>query len=218
MKKIIDLKIKSKNFKHNNVTSLQNFSLAVNQGETIAITGDFGVGKSTLLNILGLLDSKYEGYYNLFGHDMKEMSEKEKASMRNNQIGFVLQESSLINNLTIKENILLPRLYNTDIPRSELGKRMMDLARSLDIINVLDKKPLECSGGQKSRAAFARAVIMHPKLILADEPTASLDESNKENMISVLKNFNQNNDVTILIVTHDLDVANRFLHQLILKS
>ncbi|MFV8805660.1 ABC transporter ATP-binding protein [Aerococcus urinaeequi] len=218
MKKIIDLKIKSKNFKHNNVTSLQNFSLAVNQGETIAITGDSGVGKSTLLNILGLLDSKYEGYYNLFGHDMKKMSEKEKASMRNNQIGFVLQESSLINNLTIKENILLPRLYNTDIPRSELGKRMMDLARSLDIINVLDKKPLECSGGQKSRAAFARAVIMHPKLILADEPTASLDESNKENMISVLKNFNQNNDVTILIVTHDLDVANRFLHQLILKS
>ena len=218
MKKIIDLKIESKNFKHNNVTSLQNFSLAVNQGETIAITGDSGVGKSTLLNILGLLDSKYEGHYNLFGHDMKEMSEKEKASMRNNQIGFVLQESSLINNLTIKENILLPRLYNTDIPRSELGKRMMDLARSLDIINVLDKKPLECSGGQKSRAAFARAVIMHPKLILADEPTASLDESNKENMISVLKNFNQNNDVTILIVTHDLDVANRFLHQLILKS
>lgn len=161
-----------------------------------------------MLNILGLLDRDYNGYYTLLGSSTKEMSLSQFAEWRNQRIGFVLQESALINTLTIEENIKLPMLY------AKLGEKhepmnFESVIDGIDIAHILNKKPLECSGGEKSRAVFARAVIMKPQLLLCDEPTASLDGENKEKLLSLLYKMNQEYGTTIITVTHDMDVANR---------
>lgn len=210
MTKIIDLKIQEKNYrsKKTNLSLLHGFDLEVYSGERIAIVGKSGAGKTTLLNILGLLDRDYNGYYTLFGSSTKEMSLSQFAEWRNQRIGFVLQESALINTLTIEENIKLPMLY------AKLGEKhepmnFESVIDGIDIAHILNKKPLECSGGEKSRAVFARAVIMKPQLLLCDEPTASLDGENKEKLLSLLYKMNQEYGTTIITVTHDMDVANR---------
>lgn len=210
MTKIIDLKIQEKNYrsKKTNLSLLHGFDLEVYSGERIAIVGKSGAGKTTLLNILGLLDRDYNGYYTLLGSSTKEMSLSQFAEWRNQRIGFVLQESALINTLTIEENIKLPMLY------AKLGEKhepmnFESVIDGIDIAHILNKKPLECSGGEKSRAVFARAVIMKPQLLLCDEPTASLDGENKEKLLSLLYKMNQEYGTTIITVTHDMDVANR---------
>lgn len=210
MTKIIDLKIQEKNYrsKKTNLSLLHGFDLEVYSGERIAIVGKSGAGKTTLLNILGLLDRDYNGYYTLLGSSTKEMSLSQFAEWRNQRIGFVLQESALINTLTIEENIKLPMLY------AKLGEKhepmnFESVIDGIDIAHILNKKPLECSGGEKSRAVFARAVIMKPQLLLCDEPTASLDGENKEKILSLLYKMNQEYGTTIITVTHDMDVANR---------
>lgn len=210
MTKIIDLKIQEKNYrsKKTNLSLLHGFDLEVYSGERIAIVGKSGAGKTTLLNILGLLDRDYNGYYTLLGSSTKEMSLSQFAEWRNQRIGFVLQESALINTLTIEENIKLPMLY------AKLGEKhepmnFESVIDGIDIAHILNKKPLECSGGEKSRAVFARAVIMKPQLLLCDEPTASLDGENKEKILSLLYKMNQDYGTTIITVTHDMDVANR---------
>lgn len=210
MTKIIDLKIQEKNYrsKKTNLSLLHGFDLEVYSSERIAIVGKSGAGKTTLLNILGLLDRDYNGYYTLLGSSTKEMSLSQFAEWRNQRIGFVLQESALINTLTIEENIKLPMLY------AKLGEKhepmnFESVIDGIDIAHILNKKPLECSGGEKSRAVFARAVIMKPQLLLCDEPTASLDGENKEKLLSLLYKMNQEYGTTIITVTHDMDVANR---------
>ena len=199
MTKIIDLTIKEKMYKNKKscLSILNDFKLEVNCGERIAIVGKSGVGKSTLLNILGLLDRNYSGSYTLFGSRTNDLNLSQLAEWRNQKIGFVLQESALINSLTIEENIKLPLLY----AKSGKNRKLEDfesIANVIGIEPILKKKPLECSGGEKSRVVFARAVIMKPQLILCDEPTASLDGDN-----------NQEFNTTIITVTHDLEVANR---------
>ncbi len=210
MTKIIDLTIKEKMYKNKKscLSILNDFKLEVNCGERIAIVGKSGVGKSTLLNILGLLDRNYSGSYTLFGSRTNDLNLSQLAEWRNQKIGFVLQESALINSLTIEENIKLPLLY----AKSGKNRKLEDfesIANVIGIEPILKKKPLECSGGEKSRVVFARAVIMKPQLILCDEPTASLDGDNKERIIALLFKMNQEFNTTIITVTHDLEVANR---------
>ena len=216
MNKIIDLCVKEKAYKNikTPATILRDFKLEVSSGETIAIVGKSGVGKTSLLNILGLLDRNYSGTYTLFGANTNEADLSQLAAWRNEKIGFVLQESALIDSLTIEDNIKLPLLYSKS-GSSSASATYSRIVDTIGIQSILKKKPLECSGGEKARAVFARAVILNPPLILCDEPTASLDPENKENLLSLLSRMNQEYHATIITVTHDIDVANR--HEKIIK-
>lgn len=207
MSNIIELKIKDKIFSSQSFSILKDFSLIVEYGETVAIVGESGVGKTSLLNIIGLLDKKYQGTYRLFDVETNELSQKSLANWRNKEIGFVLQESSLINSLTLEDNIKLPFMYANLEKEPDAIKHFNRVVKKLGIESILKKKPLECSGGQRTRAAFARGIIMKPKLILADEPTASLDYENKENLMELLFDLNKENGSTVITVTHDLSVA-----------
>ncbi len=210
VKKIIDLNIKEKVYKSKKtqLSILNDFKLEVYAGEKIAIVGKSGVGKTTLLNILGLLDRNYSGNYTLFGSSTIDLNLTQLATLRNQKIGFVLQESALINSLTIEDNIKLPLLYAKPSGINNI-EDFQNVINALGINSILKKKPLECSGGEKSRAVFARAIIMKPELILCDEPTASLDGENKDNIVNLLFKMNQQLNTTIITVTHDLEVANR---------
>lgn len=209
MNSIIKLEIQKKTFKKKGFSILNDFKLEVEPGERLCIIGESGVGKTSLLNIIGLLDTQYQGSYMLFGSSVKDLSPNKLAEWRNQKIGFVLQESALINSLTIEDNIKLPLMYaniEKDLTVQDHFKRIVN---KLGIEPILKKKPLDCSGGQRSRAAFARAVIMNPQIILSDEPTASLDLENKEKIINLLFDMNKEFNTTVITVTHDLDVANR---------
>lgn len=210
MTRIIDLSIQEKAYKgkKTNISLLNDLRLEINSGERIAIVGKSGAGKTTLLNILGLLDRDYTGSYTLFGSNTNDMNLSQLAEWRNQRIGFVLQESALINTLSIEENIRLPLLYTKAGEKLE-AEEFESIIDGIDIASILNKKPLECSGGEKSRAVFARAIIMKPQLILCDEPTASLDGENKERILSLLYKMNQEFGTTIITVTHDMEVANR---------
>lgn len=209
MTDIIKLDISQKNFKNKNFSILKDFSLNIREGEKVSIIGESGVGKSSLLNILGLLDTKFQGEYTLFDSNIKDLSQDKLSQWRNQKIGFVLQDSALINSLSIEDNIKLPLMYaklEKDLNAEDHFKRIVN---KIGLDSILKKKPLECSGGQRSRAVFARGIIMQPQIILSDEPTASLDTKNKNNIIDLLFDMNNEFNTTIITVTHDLDVANR---------
>lgn len=212
MTKIIDLKIKEKIYKNKKlqISILNNFNLEVNAGEKIAIVGESGVGKSSLLNIIGLLDRDYNGEYTLFDSRTNSLYTSELAQWRNQKIGFVLQESALINSLTIEDNIKLPLLYADSRKKEFKQEDFENVINAIDIKSILKKKPLECSGGEKARAVFARGIIMKPQIILADEPTASLDVENRERIVNLLFKMNKEFNTTIITVTHDLEMANRY--------
>ena len=212
MTKIIDLRIKEKIYKSrkSQISILNDFNLEVNTGEKIAIVGESGVGKSSLLNILGLLDRNYDGEYTLFGSPTEHLLTSELAQWRNQRIGFVLQESALINSLTIEDNIKLPLLYADSRKKEFKQEDFENVINAIDIKSILKKKPLECSGGEKARAVFARGIIMKPQIILADEPTASLDVENRERIVNLLFKMNKEFNTTIITVTHDLEMANRY--------
>lgn len=211
MTNVIDLRVEHKTYNKRRpaVTVLDGFSLSVAQGEKVAIAGESGVGKSSLLNILGLIDQRYSGSYTILGRNAREMSDRESSAWRNERIGFVLQESALIHSLSIADNIKLPMLYARSIDRRGQQGRFEEIVDTLDIGSILHKKPLECSGGEKGRAAFARGVMMAPPLILADEPTASLDLENRSRMMHLLFGLNRDHGSTIVTVTHDIDVAHQ---------
>ena len=212
MTKIIDLSVKEKIYKSRKaqISILNDFRLEVAAGEKIAIVGESGAGKSSLLNIIGLLDRNYAGEYTLFGSPTDQLHTSQLAQWRNQRIGFVLQESALINSLTVEDNIKLPFLYAS---RDKKGVGEIEdfdtVISAIGIRYILKKKPLECSGGERARAVFARGIVMKPQLILADEPTASLDVENRERIVALLFNMNKEFNTTIITVTHDLDIANR---------
>ncbi|TCI21662.1 ABC transporter ATP-binding protein [Exiguobacterium sp. SL-10] len=209
MNRIMKLKIQNKTFKQKGFSILNDFELEIQPGERVSIIGESGVGKTSLLNIIGLLDTQYEGSYELFGSAVKELSRNKLAEWRNQKIGFVLQDSALINSLTIEDNIKLPLLYANIEKNPSAQKHFERIVQKIGIEPILKKKPLECSGGQRSRAVFARAVMMNPQIILSDEPTASLDSKNKEKIIDLLFEMNKEFNTTVITVTHDLDVAHR---------
>ena len=211
MRKIIDLSIKEKVYKSkkSQLSILSNFNLEVAAGEKIAIVGESGVGKSSLLNIIGLIDRDYDGEYALLGSLTNNLHTSELAQWRNQKIGFVLQESALINSLTIEDNIKLPLLYADSGKKEFKPEDFESVITAIGIKPILKKKPLECSGGEKARAVFARGIIMKPQIILADEPTASLDMENRERIVALLFKMNKEFNTTIITVTHDLEIANR---------
>lgn len=209
MRSMIDIQIEEKIFTKSKLSILKGFSMQVGAGEKLAIVGESGVGKSSLLNILGLLDRDYRGEYYLFGEKTNELDEKVLAKWRNQRIGFVLQESAMINSLTVEKNIQLPFLYMESKDRNSLLENFTQIVKEIGIESILQKKPLDCSGGERARAVFARGILMKPEVLLADEPTSSLDTENKERIIHSLFEMNQKFGTTIITVTHDLDMAKR---------
>jgi ABC-type antimicrobial peptide transport system, ATPase component len=209
MRSMIDIQIEEKIFTKSKLSILKGFSMQVEAGEKLAIVGESGVGKSSLLNILGLLDRDYRGEYYLFGEKTNGVDEKVLAKWRNQRIGFVLQESAMIHSLTVEKNIQLPFLYMESKDRNSLLENFTQIVKEIGIESILQKKPLDCSGGERARAVFARGILMKPEVLLADEPTSSLDTENKERIIHSLFEMNQKFGTTIITVTHDLDMAKR---------
>lgn len=187
---------------------LKGVSLEVERGEMVALMGASGSGKSTLLNVLGLLDTYDEGSYRLAGELMEDLSEDESAEMRGKHIGFVFQSFNLISFKTAVENVALPLYYQG----VGLRERIKKAEYYLDRVGLLDWKdhlPNEMSGGQKQRVSMARALIAKPTILLADEPTGALDSKTTDEVMNLLKEVNQEDGLTMLIVTHEQDVADR---------
>jgi putative ABC transport system ATP-binding protein len=180
--------------------ALSQVSMEIQKGEFVSIMGPSGCGKSTLLNILGLLDNPSEGNYYFLGQDVSGHSEKQRARLRKENIGFIFQNFNLIDELTVFENVELPLIYLGHSSR-ERKKRVEDVLEKMQITHRKKHFPLQLSGGQQQRVAVARAVVANPKLILADEPTGNLDSANGEEVMNLIDNLNKSG-TTVIIVTH----------------
>lgn len=200
----------------NQVTALDNVTFTVEQGEYVAIMGESGSGKTTLLNILAALDKPTSGNVNLDGKTLSSINEKEIAAFRRDNLGFVFQEFNLLDTFTLKDNIFLP-LVLAKKNYEEMETRLKPISVQLGIEKILDKYPYEVSGGQKQRAAVARALISQPKLILADEPTGALDSRSTDSLLDVFEKINQDGQ-TVLMVTHSTKAASRAGRVLFIKD
>ena len=187
---------------------LKGIDLAIERGEFVSIMGASGSGKSTLLNILGILDNYDTGEYWLDGKLIKDLSEKQAADYRNRMIGFVFQSFNLISFKTAVENVELP-LYYQGVPRKKRHEMAMEYLEKLGLTDWASHFPNEMSGGQKQRVAIARALITHPRIILADEPTGALDSKTSVEVMDLLAKLNEEEKVTMIIVTHDPTVAEK---------
>lgn len=190
----------------NTVTALKNVSFAISAGEFVAIMGASGSGKSTTMNIMGLLDSPTSGVYQLLGRDVSSLSRNELASLRNQYIGFVFQSFFLLPKLTVLENVCLPLQYRS-LTTAEIARRSVQILDQVGMSTYLDHRPTELSGGQQQRVAIARALVGEPSLILADEPTGALDSVTSQQVLELLKTVHQKRDVTVVMITHDEQVA-----------
>lgn len=202
MKTILKMENVKKSFGsgHNEIQALKGIDLAVNQGEFVSIIGPSGSGKSTFLTIAGGLQSPSSGKISINGLDFTPLSEKERSKLRFKEIGFILQSSNLIPYLTIEEQFLLIDKINHEKLTSKKGS---ELLKSLDILNLKDKHPSDLSGGERQRAAIARALFNEPNLILADEPTASLDTEHAYQVVDLLRQEAHLKNKATIMVTHD---------------
>jgi ABC-type lipoprotein export system ATPase subunit len=192
------------------VTILNNLSLQVEQGEAIAVVGPSGSGKSTLLNIMGALDKPTSGYVNFDGNNLAEMSENELAYIRNTEIGFIFQLHHLLPQCTVLENVLIPTIpQNKKRGNEKFINRAKKLLEEVGLENHFDYFPAQLSGGEQQRVAVVRALINRPKLLLADEPTGSLDQTSANNLGQILIDLNKAENVTLIVVTHSHDLAKR---------
>lgn len=182
--------------------ALKGISFKVSKGEFVGIMGSSGAGKSTLLNIISTIDLPSSGNVYIEDKNIIKMKQNELSDFRRDNLGFVFQDSNLLDTLTIKENIMLPlSLKNEKV--SVIESRIKEVSKSLNIESILDKYPNEVSGGQKQRGAVCRAIVIKPSLILADEPTGALDSKSARDLLNSLLKLNRDNDSTILMVTHD---------------
>lgn len=186
--------------------ALRDVSIEIGRGEMVAIMGKSGSGKTTLLNIIGTLDSFDDGEYIYDGNNVAKMSDGKKAALRASEIGFVNQEFMLLNKKTATENVALP-LYFNDTPYLKIRKRARAAIAEMGISEQSNKKITAMSGGQKQRVAIARALVIEPSLILADEPTGALDRATADEIIGCIRRLNKENGITVIIVTHDAEVA-----------
>lgn len=198
-------KVYTTRFGGNKVEALRNVSFSVERGEYVAIMGESGSGKTTLLNILAALDKPTSGIVSLEGQDFSKIKESDIAAFRRDNLGFVFQDFNLLDTFSLEDNIYLP-LVLAGKHHTEMKQRLMPIAEQLGIKGILNKYPYEVSGGQKQRAAVARALITNPKLVLADEPTGALDSKATDEMLRLFSTINLNGQ-TILMVTHSAKAA-----------
>lgn len=209
-------KIYTTRFGGNQVQALSDVSFSVETGEYVAIMGESGSGKTTLLNILAALDQPTSGKVFLDGKDLTMVKEREIAVFRRDNLGFVFQDFNLLDTFSLKDNIFLPLVLAGKSPK-EMELRLNPIAEQLGITHLLEKYPYEVSGGQKQRAAVARALISKPKLILADEPTGALDSKSTDGLLDVFSAIHATGQ-TILMVTHSTKAASRADRILFIKD
>ncbi len=216
---MLSLKNISKSFIQRGLV-LDNLSLELKQGDTVAIMGPSGSGKTTLMNIIGLLDKPDSGEISFMGHDIRNFTDDESAAYRNRNIGFVFQEHLLLPHLTIHENILLPLLATKQSREeySEKEKRAVTLMQQTGIAELSSKYPGTISGGEAQRAALVRALINSPSILIADEPTGSLDAKNADNMGELLVEMNMEFGITLLLATHSEKLARKMARTMILGN
>ncbi|MCI7150117.1 ABC transporter ATP-binding protein [bacterium] len=190
----------------NQTRALDGITFQVMPGEFLGIMGSSGSGKSTLLNCIATVIKPTGGSIVMEGRNLQSLGGKELAQYRGKTVGYLFQNFELLDNLTGRENVLLPTSLH-DVTEKESSLRLEQLAEYLEITDVLDKFPAQMSGGQRQRVAAARAMILHPKLILADEPTGALDSKNAKNIMEKLSGLNRDEEATILMVTHDSNAA-----------
>lgn len=209
-------KIYSTRFGGNKVEALRNVNFTVEEGEYVAVMGESGSGKTTLLNILAALDKPTNGSVILDGKDLSKIKEKDVAAFRRNNLGFVFQDFNLLDTFTLEDNIYLP-LVLAGKNYKEMSGKLDTVAKRLGIQSLLKKYPYEVSGGQKQRAAVARAIITSPKLILADEPTGALDSKATDELLRLFSEIN-NAGQTIVMVTHSVKAASSANRVLFIKD
>ena len=209
-------KVYTTRFGGSRVEALHNVEFTVEQGEYVAIMGESGSGKTTLLNILAALDEPTAGTVRLDGHELGKIREKDAAAFRRDNLGFVFQEFNLLDTFTLEDNIYLP-LVLMGMSYEDMRARLLPVARELGLTELLKKYPYEVSGGQKQRAAVARAIITEPKLLLADEPTGALDSGSTDELLRLFAAINRAGQ-TILMVTHSVKAASRAGRVLFIKD
>lgn len=193
-------------YSSNSKTALKDISISIEKGQFVCVMGTSGSGKTTLINVLSTIDSPTSGQVFISGKNILLLSEKERAKMRKNELGFIFQDNNLIDALTIKDNIL----FSLRVSNSKIDDHQVEIDKiidSLGILDILDKYPFECSGGQQQRAAIARVLIRKPTIIFADEPTGSIDSIRAKQLMEYLVKINQELGITIIMVTHDCLVA-----------
>ncbi|WP_125154870.1 ABC transporter ATP-binding protein [Clostridium rectalis] len=206
--------VKQYGTKEDTVHALNKINLNIEKGEMIAVLGTSGSGKSTLLNLIGCLDKSTSGKYIYDGKDITKCEDKELAIIRNTKIGFIFQTFSLITDYNVIENVEMPLVYrklllgNTKkLDKYEIKSLALKYLKKVDMDKFANKKVTELSGGQQQRVAVARALVNSPDIILADEPTGSLDKENSFNIIKILKDINKTTNTTVILVTHDEEIA-----------
>ena len=186
--------------------ALKDIDLDIKDGEMLAVTGKSGAGKSTLMNIIGLLDSYDSGSLKIDGVEASGLRDSRLAKLRNQKIGFVMQDFSLLEHKSVLMNVMLPLYFNNKYNFREMKKLAMDALKKVGITEQASKKVNQLSGGQKQRVAVARAIINEPSFILADEPTGALDTQTSAEIMALFKNLNDDGK-TIIIITHDMNIA-----------
>ncbi len=209
-------KVYTTRFGGNKVEALKNVSFSVDAGEYVAIMGESGSGKTTLLNILAALDKPTNGTVYLDGQNLSDIKESKIAAFRRDNLGFVFQDFNLLDTFSLKDNIFLP-LVLAGRHHTEMETLIKPIAAQLGITDLLKKYPYEVSGGQKQRAAVARALITNPKLVLADEPTGALDSKATDELLRLFSEINKNGQ-TILMVTHSVKAASHASRVLFIKD
>ena len=209
-------KVYTTRFGGSQVTALRQVDFSVEEGEYVAIMGESGSGKTTLLNILAALDRPTSGEILLNGKSLSKISQNKLAAFRRDNLGFVFQEFNLLDTFSIQDNIYLP-LVLAGVPYEEMERRLKPIADTLDISHILKKFPYEVSGGQKQRAAVARALITEPQIILADEPTGALDSKASDTLLRLFGQVNQAGQ-TVLMVTHSIKAASHAKRVLFLQD
>ncbi len=189
------------------VRALAGVSLTINRGEYVSLIGPSGSGKSTLLNTLGCLDRPTGGSYKLAGEEVVSMTTYQRTNLRNQHIGFVFQNFNLLARTSAFENVELPLLYCRHVTAKERRSRVRDLLQKIGLADRMDHHPGQLSGGQQQRVAIARALVNEPSILLADEPTGNLDSSTSHDVMQTLQRLNKEHGLSIILVTHDLEVA-----------
>lgn len=200
------------------LTILKNINLVIKDQEYISILGQSGSGKSTLMYLIGLLDKPTEGEIFMDNVDTDKLSDDEVSKLRSQSIGFVFQQFNLINKLTVAENILLPTIYHRGVLSFDPKEKAQELMERFNISHRAQSYPNKISGGEQQRVAIARALVLDPKIILADEPTGNLDSKTGEIILDLIENLNKKDKKTIIVVTHDKNVAERTNRQIVMRD